>query len=124
MQVQTQPFRKRVDNVLNCAVQLMLVLFFVLGIAIKICDTDDLCTSLIGINSAYTASVLIICVGLAVVLIPTGMFIRQLFSARRAPVLRDARTLEPPVLLFGKDERYHLFLCANCHTITRVRLQH
>lgn len=111
LQQQTRPFRKRSDDALSCVVQLMLVLFFALGIVLKLCDTDGLCSSVVGIESAYTASVLMICVGLIGVLVPTGMVVNQLFYARPAPILRDARTMEPPELLLGEGNRYHLFLC-------------
>ena len=111
LQQQTHPFRKRSDDALNCVVQLMLVLFFILGIVLKLCDTDGFCSSVVGIDSTYTASVLMICVGLIGVLVPIGMVVHQLFFARPAPILRDARTMEPPELLLGKGDRYHLFLC-------------
>tara|TARA_B100000767_G_scaffold223044_1_gene211850 strand:+ start:54 stop:656 length:603 start_codon:yes stop_codon:yes gene_type:complete len=111
LQQQTRPFRKRSDDALSCVVQLMLVLFFVLGIILKLCDTDGFCSSVVGIDSAYTASVLMICVGLIGVLVPIGMVVRQLFFARPVPILRDARTMEPPKLLLSEGERYHLFLC-------------
>ena len=112
LQQQTQPFRKRSDDALNCAVQLMLILFFVLGIVLKLCDTDDeFCSSVVGIDSTYTVSVLMICVGLIGVLFPIGMVVHHLFLARPVPILRDARTMEPPKLLLGEGDRYHLFLC-------------
>ena len=110
LQQQTQPFRKRSDDALSCVAQLMLVLFFVLGIVLKLCDTDGLCSSVVGMDSAYTASLLMICVGLIGVLVPIGMVVHQLFFARPAPILRDARTMEPPKLLLGEGHRYHLFL--------------
>ena len=111
LQQQTQPFRKRSDDALSCVVQLMLVLFFALGIVLKLCDTDKSCSSVVGIDSAYTASVLMICVGLTGVLVPIGMVMHQLFFARPVPILRDARTMEPPKLLLSEGDRYHLFLC-------------
>ena len=111
LQQQFQPFRKRSDDALSCVVQLMLVLFFIFGIVLKLCDTDASCSSVVGIDSAYTASVLMICVGLIGVLVPIGMVMHQLFFARPAPVLRDAHTMEPPELLLGEGDRYHLFLC-------------
>ena len=111
LQQQTQPFRKQSDDVLSCVIQLMLVLFFILGIILKLCNTDESCSSVVGIDSAYTASVLMICVALIGVLVPIGMVVHQLFFARRVPILRDAHTMEPPELLLGEDERYHLFLC-------------
>ena len=43
-------------------------------------------------------------------LIPIALFIRQLLSVRSMPILRDASTMEPPILLLGAGERYHLFL--------------
>ena len=110
LQQQTQPFRKRSDDALNCVVQLMLVLFFVLGIVVKLCDTDGSCSSVVGIDSAYTVSVLMVCVGLFGVLAPIGMVAQKLFFARPVPILRDARTMEPPKLLLGEGDRYHLFL--------------
>jgi len=115
LQQQTQPFRKQSDDALSCVVQLMLVLFFALGIVIKLCSRDEFCSSVVGIDSAYTASVLMICVGLIGVLFPIGMVVRQLIFSRPAPILRDARTMEPPKLLLGNGERYHLFLRPHRH---------
>ena len=112
LQQQAQPFRKWSDDALSCVVQLMLVLFFALGIVLKLCDTDKSCSSVVGIDSAYTASVLMICVGLTGVLVPIGMVMHQLFFARPVPILRDARTMEPPKLLLSEGDRYHIFLCS------------
>ena len=111
LQQQTQPLRKQSDDALSCVVQLMLVLFFVLGIVLKLCDTDGFCSSVVGIRSAYTASVLMICVGLVGVMVPIGKVVHQLFFKRSTPILRDTRTMEPPKLVLGKGDRYHLFLC-------------
>ena len=121
LQQQTQPFRKQTDDALSCVVQLMLVLFFILGIVLKLCDTEESCSSVVGIDSAYTASVLMICVALIGVLVPIGMVVYQLFFARRVAILRDAHTMEPPQLLLGEDERYHLFLCPSHLTQTRTK---
>ena len=121
LQQQTQPFRKQSDDALSCVVQLMLVLFFMLGIVLKLCDTDEFCSSVVGIDSAYTASVLMICVALIGLLVPIGMVVHQLFFARRVPILRDAHTMEPPQLLLGEGDRYHLFLCPSHLTQTRTK---
>ena len=126
LQQQTQPFRRRMDDALNCVVQLMLILFFILGIVLKLCDTDDgFCSRVVGIDSVFTVSVLMVGVGLIGVMGPIGMVVHQLFYARPVPILRDARTMEPPKLILGEGERYHLFLCAHrhephfsCHTAT------
>jgi hypothetical protein len=116
LQQQAQPFRSRIDDALNCVVQLMLILFFVLGIVLKLCDTDDgFCSRVVGIDSVYTVSVLMVGVGLIGVMGPIGMVVHQLFYARPVPILRDARTMEPPKLVLGEGERYHLFLCAHRH---------
>ena len=111
LQQQTQPLRKQSDDALSCVVQLMLVLFFVLGIVLKLCDTDGFCSSVVGLDSAYTAAMLMMCVCLTGVLVPIGMVVYQLFFARPAPILRDARTMESPKLLLSDGHRYHLFLC-------------
>ena len=50
LQQQTQPLRKQSDDALSCVVQLMLVLFFVLGIILKLCDTDGFCSSVVGLD--------------------------------------------------------------------------
>ena len=121
LQQQTQPFRKRSDDALSCVVELMLVLFFILGIVLKLCDTKEACSSVVGLDSAYTASVLMICMALIGVLVPIGMVVHRLFFARRVPILRDAHTKEPPELLLGEDERYHLFLCPSHLTQTRTK---
>ena len=121
LQQQTQPFRKRSDDALSSVVELMLVLFFILGIVLKLCDTAEACSSVVGLDSAYTASVLMICMALIGVLVPIGMVVHRLFFARRVPILRDAHTKEPPELLLGEDERYHLFLCPSHLTQTRTK---
>ena len=121
LQQQTQPFRKQSDDALSSVVELMLVLFFILGIVLKLCDTKEACSSVVGLDSAYTASVLMICMALIGVLVPIGMVVHQLFFARRVPILRDAHTMEPPQLLLGEGERYHLFLCPSHLTHTRTK---
>ena len=121
LQQQTQPFRKRSDDALSCVVELMLVLFFILGIVLKLCDTKEACSVLVGLDSAYTASVLMICMALIGVLVPIGMVVHRLFFARAVPILRDAHTMEPPELLLGEDDRYHLFLCPSHLTQTRAK---
>ena len=121
LQQQTQPFRKRSDDALSCVVELMLVLFFILGIVLKLCDTKEACSVLVGLDSAYTASVLMICMALIGVLVPIGMIVHRLFFARAVPILRDAHTMEPPELLLGENERYHIFLCPSHLTQTRTK---
>ena len=126
LQFITHPFRKHTDDAFNCVAQMMLVLFFLIGIVIKLCDSEgpdaiyslldakveNSCSTLVGIDSVWAASIIMICVGLAVVLVPFGMLLRQLTLSQAVPILRDASTMEPPILLLGPAERYHLFLCA------------
>ena len=113
---QTQPLRKQSDDALSSVVQLMLALFFILGIVLKLCDRDGFCSSVVGINSAYTVSVLLICVGLIGVLLPVSIVAQKLFFSRTVPILLNARTMEPPKLLLGEGKRYHLFLCPHTDT--------
>ena len=126
VQLALQPFCKRTDNAIASMVRLMLVLFFIMGIMVKLCDTDganaihnlldaqiaasDFCFMLVGVPTAYGVAGLMVCVGLLAILVPLGMLIRELAISQALPVLRDARTMEPPVLLLGAGKRYHLFL--------------
>ena len=103
----------------------MQVLFFVLGIMIRLCDTegadaihnlldaeiDNSCYHLVGIiGTATTVQFCMLFAALSVILVPLGMLFNQLFFSRSTPILRVASTMEPPVMLLGKGERYHLFL--------------
>ena len=63
-------------------------------------------------KDARSVSVVILFAGLMAVLVPLGMLIRQLAFSRAIPILRVASTMDPPVVLLRKGERYHLFLCA------------
>ena len=72
------------------------------GIILKLCDTDELCSSVVGMESAYSVSVLVICSGLSVLFFPLFMFVRELIHARSIPIIRDARTLEPPLFSLAK----------------------
>jgi len=126
LQLILQPFRKRSDDAIACVVRLMLVLFFIMGIMIKLCDTDGVntvhslldtqveasafCFTLVGVHTAEAVAWLIVIAGLLVVLVPLGLFVQKLAFSQSIPILRDARTMEPPVLLLGPGERYHLFL--------------
>ena len=126
LQLILQPFRKRSDDAIACVVRLMLVLFFIMGIMIKLCDTDGVntvhslldtqveasafCFTLVGVHTAEAVAWLIVTAGLLVVLVPLGLFVQKLAFSQSIPILRDARTMEPPVLLLGPGERYHLFL--------------
>jgi hypothetical protein len=125
-QLIAQPFRKRTDNAIASVVRLMLVLFFVLGIMVKLCDTEGpntvhnlldakieaskFCFELVGVATTEAVAWLILCAGLLVVLVPLGMFVQKLAFSQAIPILRDARTMEPPVLLLGPGKHYHLFL--------------
>jgi hypothetical protein len=126
LQLILQPFRKRTDDAIACVVRLMLVLFFVMGIMVKLCETDGVntvhslldtqveasafCFTLVGVHTAEAVAWLIFCAGLLVVLVPFGLLIQKLAFSQSIPILRDAQTMEPPVLLLRAGERYHLFL--------------
>merc|ERR1719424_1838558 len=93
---------------------------------VKLCDTEgpntvynlldakieasELCFTLVGVATTEAVAWLIFCAGLLVVLVPLGIFAQQLAFSQAIPILRDAQTMEPPVLLLGSDKRYHLFL--------------
>ena len=126
VQLIAQPFRKRTDDAIASVVRLMLVLFFILGIMVKLCDTEGpntvhnlldakieaskFCFELVGVATTEAVAWLIIVAGLFVVLVPLGMFAQKLAFSQAIPILRDAQTMEPPVLLLGPGKRYHLFL--------------
>jgi hypothetical protein len=126
VQLIAQPFRNRSDDAIASVVRLMLVLFFILGIMVKLCDIEDpnaihslldaqieasqFCFTLVGVNTTEAVAWLILCAGLLVVLVPLGMLVQTLVFSHSIPILRDARTMEPPVLLLRAGERYHLFL--------------
>ena len=116
------------DDALNCLIQVMLVLFFLLGIILRLCDDEggdaifslldakekDSCSILVGIKSDLAAPILMFVAGLTVVLVPIGMLLSHLLFhvTRSVSVLHDASTSEPPVLILRQGERYHLFLYA------------
>jgi hypothetical protein len=126
VQLIAQPFRNRSDDAIASVVRLMLVLFFILGIMVKLCDIEDpnaihslleaqieattFCFTLVGVSTAEAVAWLILCAGLLVVLVPLGMLVQRLAFSQSIPILRDAQTMEPPVLLLQAGERYHLFL--------------
>ena len=104
----------------------MQVLFFIMGIMVKLCDTDGVntvhslldtqveastfCFTLVGVHTAEAVAWLILCAGLLVVLVPLGLLVQKLVFSQSLPIPRDAQTMEPPVLLLRAGERYHLFL--------------
>ena len=126
LQLILQPFRKHTDDAIACGVRLMLVLFFIMGIMIKLCDTDGVntvhslldaqveasasCFTLVGVHTAEAVAWLILIAGLLVVLVPFGLLVQELAFSQSIPILRDAQTMEPPMLLLRAGERYHLFL--------------
>lgn len=126
MQLVLRPFRRASDDAIASVVRLLQVLFFVLGIMVKLCETEgplaihrvldakvkDSCGTLVGAATSYSVSVLILFAGLMAVLVPLGMLFQQLAFSRNVPILRVASTMEPPVVLLRKGEHYHLFLCA------------
>ena len=73
---------------------------------------ENTCITLVGIDSAYSAAVIMFCASLMVVIVPFCMLVRQLNFARSVRTFRVASTMEPPVLLLGEGNKYHLFLCA------------
>ena len=125
LQFTFKPFRKDSDDALNCVAQLLLVVFFLFGILLKLCNSamtpalaavDNSCSSLVGLDSTDTLSVLMLCVGFVLIVVLLGMPVYQLVFVQAVPILRDASTMEPVLLLFGEGERYHLFLCVASET--------
>jgi hypothetical protein len=112
----TQPFKRHSDNHLNIVAQLILVIFFVTGILIKLCDEDaanlmyNSCHNLVGFGSGYHVTLIMLCAGFVVILLPFGMFTRQLLVAQSVPIMQLASSKEPPSLVLSKELRYHLFL--------------
>ena len=137
MQLVLRPFRKASDDAIASVVRLLQVLFFVLGIMVKLCETEgplaihrvldakveDACGTLVGAATSYSVSVLILFACLMAVLVPLAMLIRQLAFSRNIPILRVASTMEPPVVLLRKGERYHLFLCAGPRKLLSLALR-
>ena len=70
MQLIVQPFHRQSDDVVASVVRLMMVLFFILGIMVKLCDEEgpdtvsslldarieESCSTLVGMATAYTRS--------------------------------------------------------------------
>jgi hypothetical protein len=111
LQLIAQPFRKQTDNALQCVSELALIVFFITGILLKLCDIDDdSCSVLVGLADPFVVSIIMFFSGTVMLLVPLGMLVQQLSWSRKTPILRIATTKEPPVLLFGPGERYHLFL--------------
>ena len=73
-------------------------------------EASKFCFTLVGVATTEAVAWLIFCAGLLVVLVPLGMFAQKLAFSQSIPILRDAQTMEPPVLLLGPGKRYHLFL--------------
>ena len=111
-----QPFKRKSDDLLNVVAQLILVIFFVTGILIKLCDEDatnlidNSCNNLVGFGSDYHVTLVMLCASFVVVLLPFGMFARQLVVAQSVPIMQLASSKEPPSLVLSKGLRYHLFL--------------
>ena len=123
LQLIAQPYHRLTDDAFNVVVQLMLVIFFIAGILIKLCDpeetpalgavsptAEETCYALVGLPSAYTASVIMIGTGIVVLAVPLLMLIQQLVAAQSMPILHDSVTMQPPVLFLEEGETYHLFL--------------
>ena len=100
LQLIAQPFRSPMDDALSAVVQLALVIFFVAGIVIKLCDVESanavhslldaqlepsqVCSELVGIESGYTASIFIILTGIMVMLVPLCLLLYAAAQAARA----------------------------------------
>jgi len=126
MQLGLKPFRKGTDDAIASVVRLMLVLFFIMGILVKLCDTEstitvhsslmaqveekEFCSTLVGVSTGSVVAGLIFGAGILVVLVPLSMFFQNLARSQAHHILLDAQTMEPPELLLGEKERYHLFL--------------
>ena len=97
-----QPFKRNSDDLLNVVAQLILVIFFVTGILIKLCDEDatnlidNSCNNLVGFGSDYHVTLVMLCASFVVVLLPFGMFARQLVVAQSVPIMQLASSKEPP----------------------------
>jgi len=107
----------------------MLVLFFITGTLLKLCDKEtiegllnvrldgyDACSALVGIesvegfDSTFVVSIVMFLTGSVMLLGPLVMLVQQLNSTGKVHVLRLATTKEQPQLVFSEGEKYHLFL--------------
>ena len=110
------------DDALSAVVQLALVIFFVTGIVIKLCDVESanavhslldaqlepsqVCSELVGIESGYTASIFMILTGIMVLLVPFCILLyaaaqaaraaRRTAEAERAAAAARGRMSNPP----------------------------
>ena len=93
----------------------MLIIFFVTGILNKLCATEASCLATVGFESAYYASLVMLCAGIVILLVPFCMFVWLILAARNMPILHirgesPLRTMEPAVVSLTEGERFHLFL--------------
>ena len=136
-----KPFRRETDDALSCVAQLLLVCFFITGNLIKLCDPetiDDMlnvrstnsCVALVGVDSAYAITVLMICAAAGMLVVPFAVFVLHMRQAAALETLRVKGINKPPELLLEEGHQYQLFLShsaplpveSRClHSLTRPR---
>lgn len=126
LQLSARPLKNLDDDAISCMVQIMLAFFFIAGIVIKLCEMESgSCTAIMGIQSAYHVSIVMISVGFIVMLGPFVMLLRRVNDSMGTPTLRIKPGFtgggNPPILHLDKTQKYHLFLSHSAPRRTRTR---
>ena len=141
LQLIAQPFRCQMDDAISALVQLALVLFFANGILLKLCkdegsdtvhslvdaqiESSQTCSTMVGLESAYSASVLITILSIVVFLTPFCLFLYtaavRIMKERRAAeavcnaVLKMGRMTRPPTCNWKlKEGHTYLTFLSHC----------
>jgi hypothetical protein len=103
------PYKRHDDFILAMISYATLVLCFVLGIILKLCnDANDNCKVLVSSGLDYkTASILVTFLALALLVITIGIF---LFLAYQSPIIRLHQTGYPPNMEMSSDCENHIFV--------------
>jgi len=108
-----RPFKRSDDLQLACIANLLLTCWFVLGVTIQLCESkayEDMCSTLVGLESARRASDLVVALAAAMLALSLLLVLFKTASAVSVPTIRLSSTGRPPILELPRTCHFHGFI--------------
>jgi hypothetical protein len=104
-----RPYKRFDDLQIAAFANLLLTLIFALSIIIKVCE-DGLCSELIGLPDSYGATLLVVLLTIALLIVSVATIAFQAATTARAQRIKLKPTRRAPVLDLPPDRHFHCLL--------------
>jgi hypothetical protein len=105
-----QPYKRSDDLQLAAFSNLLLMFIFAMCIIIKLCDSDNSCSLLIGLAGPDVAVLLVVLLTISLLVVSIAVIAFQVANAASAPRIKLGSTRRAPVLDLPVECQFHCFL--------------